>query len=177
MGKVGLPARLALSGVIAACVVGGGARAATAQISIFGSSADLNLKIEPLERGAKSAVTIDVLAKKAISPRRVYVEMRCTETVEIDDYAVPSEPGKKDEPAKKIKVRKHETVESKEFEIAGIQQLLANSTHQFKGEIEIPKSFPITTKGKMFRVTCEVRSGLDITGNDPNSPWQNVAID
>ena len=49
MGKVGLPARLALSGVIAACVVGGGARAATAQISIFGSSADLNLKIEPLE--------------------------------------------------------------------------------------------------------------------------------
>jgi hypothetical protein len=69
---------------------------AHAQISIFGTSADLNLQIDPLVRGGKTAVTVNVLARRAVSASNVYVELRCKEKVNVPDFRVPPEQGKKD---------------------------------------------------------------------------------
>lgn len=153
-----------------------GATPASAQISIFGTSADLNLQIDPLVRGGKSAVTINILARRAVSADNVYVELRCTETVEIDSYRVPPEQGKKDSKERTIKVRHQENIESRVIPLAQNQQYPANTTQQVKGEIEIPAAFPIAAKGKHFTLKCEARAGLSVRGNDPNSAWQEVVF-
>lgn len=151
---------------------------AAAQFSIFGTSADLNLKIDPLVRGGKAAVVVDVLVRRAVSADRVYVELRCSEVINIDDYTVAAErdQGKVKTPERKIKVSRQDVVELKDYTIATNQQYVANTTQQLKGEIEVPAGFPISAKGRMFQVKCEARSGLSIFGNDPNSSWQDVEI-
>lgn len=149
---------------------------AMAQFSVFGTSADLNLQIDPLVRGGKTSVTVNVLARRAVSANNVYIELRCRETIEIDSYKVPPEQGKKDSKERTIKVRVQETVESRVIPIAQNQQYLANTTHQVKSEIEIPAAFPVPAKGKHFDVKCEARAGMSVLGNDPNSSWQEVVF-
>lgn len=147
-----------------------------AQISIFGSSADLNLQIDPLVRGGKSAVTVNILARRAVSASNVYVEVRCKETVHVPDYRVPPEQGKKDSKERRIDVRFEDMVESRVIPIAQNVQYPANTTNQVKGEIEIPAAFPVPAKGKHFELKCEARAGLAVFGNDPNSSWQDVVF-
>lgn len=165
--------RFVRSVALGALIVGS-ASTAVAQFSVFGTSADLNLQIDPLVRGGKTGVTVNILARRAVSADNVYVELRCRETIQVDNYKVPPEQGKKDSKERVINVRQQETIESRIIPLAQNQQYPANTTHQVKSEIEIPAAFPVPAKGKHFEVKCEARAGLSVRGNDPNSAWQEV---
>lgn len=146
---------------------------AGAQFSIFGLSADLTMVIAPLARGNKATVSVEVIAKENVDARRIYVQVRCNESVEIENYSIAAE---KNQPSRTVKVKSDATIVDREYTLITSQKYTKGQVATVKGEIEIPSSFPPSFNGKLSRVRCEARAGLDILGNDPNSPWQEVIV-
>jgi hypothetical protein len=149
------------------------AGSAAAQFSIFGLSADLTMVIAPLARANKAAVSVEIVAKNDVDARRIYVQIHCDEVVDIESYTIPSE---KNQPARTIRVKREETIADREYTLITSQKYTKGQTATVKGEIDVPPNFPPSYDGKISRVKCRARAGLDIPGNDPNSPWQEVIV-
>ncbi len=149
---------------------------------LTGGAAAVTFSMDAPSRGNKSAVVIEVTARQAVKARRIYVQLRCAEIVEIANYGVPAETDQKDqkskaaEKSKTVNVRKEESCFSKEFTLAGAQDLQANSTQKFQGEVELPGQVPPSYKGKNARIKWEARAGVDLAGNDPDSRWQEIDV-
>jgi hypothetical protein len=141
--------------------------------------ARLTVSIPDATRGKKTTAIVDVTPTRAINARRVYLELRCTEIVEIGGYGLPAESdqkGKAPEKTKTVNVKKEESLFSQEFTVAGPQALAANTSQKFQAEIEIPGHLPPTFKGKNARVKWEARGAVDVRGLDPGSSWQEIQV-
>ena len=161
--------------------------AATAQgllQKLTGGAAAVTLTIAAPARGSKAAALVQVTARQAVKPRRIYLQLRCTEIVEIANYGVPTETEQKEkdkeqkkaEKAKTVNVKKEESCFYKEYTLAGAQDLQANASEKFAGDVDIPDRVPPTYKGKNARIKWEARAGVDLAGNDPDSGWQEIDV-
>ncbi len=143
--------------------------------TLTGDWADVTLSVASAQRGETAAVTVDVAVKsETIRIKRVYVQFRCTEVIKILNYQT----GKRDAEGKTIviDVRKTERLLNEEIVLAGAQELAAESHHHFEGEIRIPAHLPVPFEGKHVRIAWSAMAGLDMKGNDPDSGWQDLAI-
>lgn len=149
--------------------------------SITGGAADISLKLDDAKRGGKIPVAVNVtVMSEAINPSRVYIEVRGSENIAIQDYKLPDEKDAKGQvvpgSGKSIDVKHENNVYQKEFTLTQGQALEARSHHTFTGEIELPADAPPTCAGKCATISWQARAGLDMRGNDPNSPWQTIKV-
>ena len=143
---------------------------------VTGGAAQVEIAVENAVRGGKAKVTIDVkVGSEAVKAKRVYVNVRAQEIVDIPRYSAPSQPGATG--SHTIHVRADETVFSQEFVIADGQELAANTTAQFTGEIAIPSSALPSLIGQIVKVQWQASAGLDVAwSTDPSSGWKDVIV-
>ncbi|MEO2107880.1 MAG: hypothetical protein ABGZ36_19850, partial [Actinomycetota bacterium] len=72
--------------------------------------------------------------------------------------------------------RANERLHHQEFTIASGQQLGANQTGSFEGQIQLPAHLPPSARGRNAEFRWQVRARLDMKGNDPDSGWQMVEV-
>jgi len=148
---------------------------------LTGGTAEVAVAVTSAHRGTKSAVTVNVsVGPEAISAKRVYVKLRCSELVDIAKYDMPVEsgtkPGAPAEKAKPIQVKADENLFEQEFTLASGQDLAAASQSKFTGEIEIPAHLPPSFVGKNSRIKWYALAGLSTSLTDPSSGWQEIAV-
>ncbi len=153
---------------------------------VTGGTADVTLTVGAARRSSKAPVTVDVaVGPDPISPKRVYVKLRCVEQVEIPKYALPKEGDDKAEPGKvaapdakpkTVDVKAEECLFEKEFVLGPGREMAAKSTHKFEGQIELPAHLPPSFNGKLARVKWTALAGLSTSINDPDSGWQEVSV-
>ena len=143
---------------------------------VTGGAADVDLSVENAVRGGKAKVTVDVkVGSAAVKAKRVYVNLRAQEIVDVPRYSAPSQPGATG--SNTIHVRAEETVFNQEFVIADAQDLAAGSTVQFTGEIAIPSAALPSLTGQIVRVLWQASAGLDVAwSTDPSSGWTDLTV-
>ena len=118
---------LVVAAAVSVAAIRGPAEAQGIFQKLTGGAAAVTFSMDSPRRGNKSAVVIEVTARQSVKARRIYVQLRCAEIVEIANYGVPAETDQKDqkskaaEKSKTVNVRKEESCFSKEFTLAGAQ--------------------------------------------------------
>lgn len=145
---------------------------------VTGGAAQVEIAVEGAVRGGKAKVTIDVqVGSDAVKAKRVYVNLRAQELVDLPRYNAPSQPGAASGSSSTIHVKADETVFNQEFVVAEAQELAAGTTAQFTGEIAIPASALPTLTGKIVRVQWQASAGLDVAwSTDPSSGWKEITV-
>ena len=143
---------------------------------VTGGAADVELTVENAVRGQKAKVTVNVrVGSAALKVKRVYVRLVANEGVDIPRYSAPSQPGATGG-SNIIHVRSTEQVSSQEVTIAEGQELAAETTAQFTGEIAVPSGLPSFT-GQTIRMEWKSLAGLDVAwSTDPSSGWIDVNV-
>lgn len=170
-------------------VVGGGLFALTlaaaiplaiAPVAAQWKGGNISLDTTEVARGNKAPVTVNLtVAGSAVSMRRIYVKLRCSEQVDVSHHISEEkdDKGKLIYPSKSINVTKSEVLYEKDFTLAAGQELAARSHHNFKGEIEIPPHLPPSFKGRYARVKWEAYAAADTTAwVDPATSWQEITV-
>ena len=65
---------------------------------------------------------------------------------------------------------------SSKVNVSGAQTLEAGKTYDWEAEVNIPGGMPGTFHGQLTRNVWEVRAGLDVKGNDPDSGWVEIQV-
>jgi hypothetical protein len=127
------------------------------------------------KRGERLPFKVNVEVKdNPISVDRIYVELQCAETVEIDRYRTLDQDDAGD--VDYVNVRHSEDLLEEKLVIADAQELAANGSFSFNGEIDIPAHLPPSYRGKNCAIKWLIYAGLDMTGNDPDSGWKEITV-
>jgi hypothetical protein len=149
------------------------------------SHAQAVLTLDPansLNRGGPSTIAINVSVKaKAVSFHRLYVKVRCKETIDLS-YTPP--PEEKDDKAKKapaakpINVKREEVLFEKEVPFTPDKEYAPGSTKSLSAQIDIPRDLPPTARGKYARIKWEAEVVGDVVNKfwDANSGWQEITV-
>ena len=139
---------------------------------VTGGGAKVTLQIGQVAPGQPIPVVVRAQVEgSAIAAAKVYVAVRGLETVDLIHRD-------KDGGHRGDRDRVHDTevLYSKEFVLQGAVELAASSSHEWRGEIEIPRSAQPTYRGKHARHEWAVLAGIDVTGNDPDSGWIQIEV-
>jgi hypothetical protein len=134
-----------------------------------------------LVRGSTSTIVLNVSVKaKAVSFHRLYVKIRCKESVDLT-YTLPDEKddkGKKTAPGKAISVKREEILFEKEVPFVVEKEYAPGSHNAVKAQIEIPIQLPPTARGKLSQIKWEAEAQGDVVGKfwDAASGWQEIPV-
>lgn len=138
---------------------------------VTGGGAKISLEVDrSIAPGERVAVTVRCQVEgAAISATKVYVAVRGVETVNLVH---------RDSDTRGDRDRVHDTevTFSKEFQIHGAVALPANSTHEWRGEVQLPSNVQPTYRGKHAKHEWEVLAAIDVAGNDPDSGWVDITV-
>lgn len=139
--------------------------------AITGGGAKISLQMDrTIAPGDRVAVTVHCQVEGApVSATKVYVAVRAVETVNLVHRD-------RDQRGDRDRVHDTETTFSKEFTIHGAVNLPANSTHEWRGEIQLPTNVQPTYRGKHAKHEWEVLAAIDVAGNDPDSGWVDISV-
>ncbi len=127
-------------------------------------------------RGEKFPFKVNVQVKdEDISVDRVYIQLQCAEVIELDNYRSFDRDDAGD--IDYINVRHSEELLDEELTISQNQQLGANQSASFDGEVDIPAHLPPSYRGRNCSVQWRIYAGLDMTGNDPDSGWKEITVE
>ena len=147
---------------------------------LTGTTAEVRLAIGSAHRGGKVAVKVEVkVGPEAISAKRVYLTLTCSEQVDIPNYGLPIEVGGTKPVGSShnhIHVRANERLFEKEFTLAPGRDLAAASQHTFEGEIELPAHVPPSLSGKYTSISWHAQAGIDTSMMDPGSAWHEIRV-
>lgn len=145
---------------------------------VVGKTAEVEITVENAKRGGKAKVTVDVhVGSDAVKAKRVYVQLRSNEVIDLPRYNAPSQPGASAGSSSTIHVKADENVFNQEFVIAEGPDLPAGATSQFTGEIDIPANLLPSLTGKNVRIQWSALGGLDVAwATDPSSGWKEISV-
>ena len=139
----------------------------TLKNSLTGNWADVSVQMPSAARGEVAPFTVNVSVKdEAIAIEKVVVQVRCQETITLNDYRV----GRSQTTPRKagtavatsnhatVDVRHTETLFDQEVTVAGAQTLDANSHHTFEGSVTLPTHVSPTIRGRNYGRTCRPRT-------------------
>lgn len=137
---------------------------------VTGGGAKVSLEIaDSLARGRPVPVTVRCRVEgTALAVTRVYVAVRGIETV--NPIAHERETRARD------RIYESELTFSQEFVIHGEAALPTDSTHEWRGQIQLPDDVRPTLDGEQARYAWEVLAALDVTGNDPDTGWLDITV-
>ncbi len=152
--------------------------------SITGGGAQVTVQaVEPLMGKPFPVVVRAVVSSVDLKIAGVYVMVESEEEIKIERRRVFSElKSELDEATvKKLEsetghFKMSETTSQTKAVIAGAQELKANQSYEWKGEITLPAGVLPTFIGKNARHVWRVKGGLDAVGNDPDSGWIEIQI-
>ena len=107
-----------------------------------------------------------------ININNVYIIVKSEERVSVEDFDYEASDGSA---RRETIYREHETFRHKAI-IAEGQTLAANQNYDWVAEIPLPPNMHGTYKGVMAGHIWEVFAGLDKSGNDPDSGWQEIEV-
>jgi hypothetical protein len=138
--------------------------------AVTGGAAMVQIKAPAARRGETVPLLIEATAKSNAKADSVYVLVRAVEHAQIKgtDYA----DGKSS--TETVSGRKV-TFETR-IAIAGAQQLEQGRSYSWEGQFQIPANINPTFAGHMIHHTWEIQAALDMTGNDPDSGWQQLQV-
>jgi len=144
---------------------------------VTGGAAEVEITVAEAKRGTKAKVTVDVqIGSAAVKAKRIYVNLRASEVIDLPRYSAPSQPGAQ-AGSSIIHVQSNEQVFTQEFAIAEAKELAAGSTQQFTAEIDIPANQLPTLTGKNVRIQWQASAGLDVAwSTDPSSGWKDITV-
>lgn len=140
---------------------------------VTGGGAKISLEMDrTIAPGDKVAVKVRCQVEgAAISATKVYVAVRGVETVNL-----VHRDRDRDSRGDKDRVHDTEVTFSREFAIHGAVSLPANSTHEWRGEIELPSNVPPSYRGKHAKHEWQALAAIDVSGNDPDSGWIDISV-
>jgi hypothetical protein len=123
------------------------------------------------------AILVRVAVKDTdLSARRIYLQIRATEQVHVDDVDTDFERDGRIESRRESIDRSVVTYQT-EIEVAGSQTLQANQVYEFETEILLPDDVNPSYYGQNARHIWEVYAAVDVTGNDPDSGWHEFELE
>jgi len=102
----------------------------------------------------------------------VYLEIKAEEEVRVEDYDISDSTGNM---RRETITREHETFRQKVI-VAEAQTLEAESNHEWEVEVSLPSNLHGSYRGINARHVWYVFAGLDKSGNDPDSGWQEIYV-
>jgi hypothetical protein len=146
--------------------------------SLTGDWATVSIHFDqPAVRGGQLPVTVDVTVKdKEISIGSVIVEIQCMEKIDIPNATVWQNNSSSSTTSATGRATANESVVDKEVQAAGALTLAGGSSTTYQATLPIPATAPPTMNGVNCRYEWQVRSRLDMKGNDPDSGWQTLEV-
>ncbi len=142
--------------------------------NLTGSWADVTVITEPGTRGESTSVMVQVSVRdEPIKVNRVYLTVRCVEEVNVPGVKQTGAQGNQMQP---VNVSAREVLYDQEFTLATGVELDAGVLEAIEQSFEIPGQMPPSFTGRNARVVWQLRAGLDMTGNDPDSGWQDFNV-
>jgi hypothetical protein len=153
---------------MANAITGGGAK-----VSIEAPQPCFAKPFEVTVRATVSSVNLNI--------QSVYVTVESEEIVKISRERVLSQLGSDlGERAGSIDrrgdIEEEETLCEFRVQIAGAQQLQANQSYEWKGQVQIPADALPTFVGRNAKHVWRIKAGLDAVGNDPSSDWLEIVV-
>ena len=139
-----------------------------------GGGATVNVRTGSLEvkLGEPFTVIVSASIKDAdLRMSRVYVKLRSVEKVEAMDRDRKEQGGSTTE-----RVRERTETWKHEVTAATADELKANENYEWPVEIIIPNNLNPTYRGRNAFHEYEVYAALDVSGNDPDSNWQQFTV-
>ena len=136
---------------------------------ITGGGATVTVTPVNFDNNGKEPITVKVNAvikDKALSATKIYLDIRAEERVSGN---FNTNEGKK-------RVSESVTTYKAQVEVAPGQELEANGTYDWEATFSIPHEVSGTFHGQMAHHVIEVRAGLDVRGNDPDSGWVEIRV-
>jgi len=137
---------------------------------ITGGGAKVSVSVEQPRLSEPFGVEVQALAESQLDIRRVWVEVRSREF--IDARVRVREHDADDGPSHDYqRVREEETLLEQTFDLAGPQTLPEGETVSWSGQVTLPAGAQPNFRGHHAKHIWQIRAGLDVTGNDPDSGW------
>lgn len=142
------------------------------QAANFVTGGGATVQVTPLKgefnRNESIKIKITAQVKDApISVSNVYLEIKSKESVNV----------------KKMINGKNETIHDehtgfihKVTVITSEQELNANQSYEWEAELSLPSNAQPTYHGSMCHHIWQIKAGLDVKGNDPDSGWIELLI-
>ncbi|HEY4058758.1 MAG TPA: hypothetical protein VGM39_19225 [Kofleriaceae bacterium] len=132
---------------------------------VTGGSATVTASIDGVPfLGLPSKVHVQAVVHDDMKSNGSYVEVRATLTrthmqrgVEADETSIEYE---------------------NKIYVSGAEPLVAGQTYEWSGQVTLPIEEHRTGEGRTSYMRCrwELRAGLDVLGNDPDSGWQSFDV-
>ena len=121
--------------------------------------------------------TIQCQVKDAdISVNKVYFKVRATEHIDAEGYEIEHEEDGSVE-VERERVKQSIITYKDEVLVTGEQMLEANNSYEWEVALELPvEEVNSTYRGVNCTHEWEVYAGVDVTGNDPDTNWQNITV-
>ena len=143
--------------------------------NLTGGWADVSVITEDATRGEPTEVMVQVSVKdESIEINRIYVTLRCVEEVRVPNHRVNvagSNSG-----STTVNVNATEVLHEQEYTATGVTRLDAHILEAVPCRMDIPGHLPPSIEGRNARFRWLVKAGLDMSGNDPDSGWQELTV-
>ncbi|WP_196888970.1 hypothetical protein [Aureivirga sp. CE67] len=109
-----------------------------------------------------------------IQMNSLYLKVRATETVDVSKIEYEFEDGEMEKDLERIK--KNVETFSNSFEVSGSQILESGTEYTFEFNCPIPNNVSLTYRGVHAQHKWEFFAGVDCSGNDPDSGWNEIEV-
>jgi len=139
--------------------------------AITGGAAQVQIQIPQVaQRGQTITVNISATAKGAGNVKQVYLQIRATETASFDHTFTLNGQSKTE------RVSGSKVTYEQKVVVAPAFQLAEGQSYTFQGQLPLPPTTNPSFHGQIVHHTWEVLAGFDMTGNDPDSGWQQLTV-
>ncbi|NND70452.1 MAG: hypothetical protein HKN43_02630 [Rhodothermales bacterium] len=143
--------------------------------NLTGGWADVSVITEDARRGDSTEVMIQVSVKdEPIEISRIYITLRCVEEVRVPNYRVNN--AGTSGGSTSVNVNATEVLHEQEYTATGATRLDAGILEAVPCTLDLPGHMPPSFEGRNARVRWLVKAGLDMSGNDPDSGWQELPV-
>lgn len=144
---------------------------------ITGGGAQVNLSVGDPGLDRPFPVTVHVTVGDAeCRIKRVYINIIGEEIVRVHNVDVARRGANDTVEVFRETVTGTTTGTDMNYDIAPAQTLAANSTHEFTAQLMLPNNALPTYHGLNAEYRWRALAGLEVSGNDPDSGWQDLDI-
>lgn len=137
---------------------------------VTGGSAIISVEVIQPTLTGPFIVRVEATAKADISVRKVWLEVRGQEEIDAR-VRVSGNTASGGSTSGLQHVKHHSTTEERQYQIGGPIELTTDQSHHWEYEVELPANAQPTYRGASATHQWQIRAGLDVSGNDPDSGW------
>jgi len=143
---------------------------------ITGGAAKVTLEVDQPSLTEPFTVRVQAdIGDNDCAVRRVYLQVCGTESVEVPDVDVARQRGDSTVIERET-VRTSVTTADFTVTIAPAETLKASHTYNWETEITLPPDCLPTYRGRLAQHLWQIKAGLDLPGNDPDSGWIDLDL-